>query len=75
MNLKDIAGHGESPMVTIPGIGQMTLAQAKQGVQVMIEHLAERVRQNQWKELKSSLDHGILQVYIAAIVEAQNKQH
>jgi acyl-CoA-binding protein len=75
VNLTDITDHGDSPMITIPGLGQMTLAQAKRGVQSIIEDMAADIKYNHWKELKYRLDHGILQVYINAIAEAQSKQH
>lgn len=85
MNLVEIMQHDDSPMITIDGIGQMTLSQAKVGVQKMLQDLSERVNdlvltptagdQLRWKGIKALLDHGVLQAYVDAVANAQRKQH
>lgn len=85
MNLNDFIQNDQSEMITIQGIGQMKLSQAKKRVQQMLQELSERVNdlvltptagdQLRWKAVKVLFDRGVLQAYVDAIAAAQSKQH
>lgn len=85
MNLTDFMKDDNSEMITVQGVGQMTLSQAKKRVQQMLQELSERMNdlvltptagdQLRWKAVKVLLDRGLLQAYVDAIAAAQSKQH